>query len=201
MLAVAWIGTRIVTKRRLRKKLVVGTAALFLAFLGVYNIVLKASLTFLDDGVFWKDALLGYDVEKKYFTLEATLAAGTKRTYQGTLKEKDQELTLTQTGEEFPKERVIFSLLRSNRFLITYELQAAKGKDWAAQAVLGVTKEGVPFATGTGPVCIVTGGTGSMTVSYQGKSYYVCCSGCRTSFNDNPGKTIAEAKKQGWIKE
>ncbi len=33
-----------------------GLAALFLAFLGVYNIVLKASFTFLDDGVFWKDA-------------------------------------------------------------------------------------------------------------------------------------------------
>ncbi|HVQ31424.1 MAG TPA: PDZ domain-containing protein, partial [Vicinamibacteria bacterium] len=44
------------TRKRLRKTITVGTIALVLATLGVYNIVLKATFSLLDDGVFWKDA-------------------------------------------------------------------------------------------------------------------------------------------------
>ena len=44
------------TRKRLRKNLAVGTIALVLATLGVYNIFLKATCSLLDDGVFWKDA-------------------------------------------------------------------------------------------------------------------------------------------------
>ena len=35
-------------------------------------------------------------------------------------------------------------------------------------------------------------------VSFQGKTYYVCCSGCRDAFNEEPEKYIAEfeAKKK-----
>ena len=41
----------------------------------------------------------------------------------------------------------------------------------------------------------MTGGASTITVSYQGKSYPVCCTGCRDEFNDNPEKyaKIAEA--------
>jgi YHS domain-containing protein len=38
----------------------------------------------------------------------------------------------------------------------------------------------------------VTGGLGTMTVSYEGKTYYVCCSGCRDEFKADPKKYIAE---------
>jgi hypothetical protein len=34
----------------------------------------------------------------------------------------------------------------------------------------------------------MTGGAAGMTVSYQGKSYAVCCTGCRDEFNENPAK-------------
>jgi YHS domain-containing protein len=33
-----------------------------------------------------------------------------------------------------------------------------------------------------------------MQVSYMGQTYYVCCSGCRDAFNENPAKIIAEYK-------
>ena len=33
-----------------------------------------------------------------------------------------------------------------------------------------------------------------MPVTYQGKTYYVCCSGCRDLFNDNPAAIVAEAE-------
>jgi YHS domain-containing protein len=39
---------------------------------------------------------------------------------------------------------------------------------------------------------VVSGGKGTMPVSYKGKTYYVCCSGCRDEFKENPEKYIAE---------
>jgi hypothetical protein len=41
-------------------------------------------------------------------------------------------------------------------------------------------------------LCIVTGGLGTSTVTYKGQTYYVCCSGCRDAFNENPEKFIKE---------
>jgi hypothetical protein len=42
--------------------------------------------------------------------------------------------------------------------------------------------------------CVVSGGVGTMTVSYKGETFWVCCSGCRDAFNENPEKYIAEFK-------
>ena len=30
---------------------------------------------------------------------------------------------------------------------------------------------------------------------YKGKTYYVCCSGCRDAFNENPEKFLKALKK------
>jgi hypothetical protein len=72
---------------------------------------------------------------------------------------------------------------------------------FSKQYQVGYTKEGVTFGTLGGekkPECVVTGGLGTMAVSYMGQTYYVCCSGCRDAFNENPAKIIAEynAKKK-----
>jgi YHS domain-containing protein len=62
---------------------------------------------------------------------------------------------------------------------------------------LNATKEGESFAGGAKkPECIVTGGAATIAVSYMGKTYYVCCSGCRDEFNANPEKIIKEAAKK-----
>ena len=45
-------------------------------------------------------------------------------------------------------------------------------------------------------LCIVTGGLGTSTVSYKGQTFYVCCSGCRDAFNENPEKFIKEFEKK-----
>lgn len=59
---------------------------------------------------------------------------------------------------------------------------------------LAYTKEGEAFGADSkkGPECVVTGGLGTMAVSYMGQTYYVCCSGCRDAFNENPAKIIAQ---------
>lgn len=153
------------------------------------------------DGAYWKEATLKFDLKKQIYVLEAVLAAGGKRTYTGKLNEKDKLLALEEVTESWPRERVVFSLLRANRFLIDVETQSAKGKDWTPVAQLGCTKEGVPFVRGEGVKCIVTGGAGTIPVTHAGKTYYVCCTGCRGFFEKDPEKTIADAKKAGWIKE
>ncbi len=153
------------------------------------------------DGAFWKEGSLTFDLKKQVYVLQAVLADGGKRTYEGKLVEKEKLLTLEEATEGWPRERAVFSLLRDNRFLIDIETQSAKGKDWTSLAQLGCTKEGVPFVRGEGVKCIVTGGAGSIPVTFGGKTYYVCCTGCRAFFNANPEKTIADAKKAGWIKE
>lgn len=64
---------------------------------------------------------------------------------------------------------------------------------------VAATKEGEALAakaTGKkGNECIVTGGLGTIAVSYKGQTYYVCCSGCKEAFEENPEKYINAAKK------
>ena len=59
---------------------------------------------------------------------------------------------------------------------------------------IGLTKEGESFAAGSAaveqPKCIVTGGAATLTVSYKGQSYPICCTGCRDEFNENPEKYL-----------
>ena len=82
--------------------------------------------------------------------------------------------------------------------------EAAKGAavKGEAEAKLAerTAKEGESFASAGGkkPVCIVTGGLGTTAVSYKGATYYVCCSGCREAFLEDPEKFIKEfnAKKK-----
>ena len=50
--------------------------------------------------------------------------------------------------------------------------------------------------TSRGPECIVTGGEGTMTVMHAGKTYYVCCTGCRDAFLADPEGILKEAAER-----
>jgi YHS domain-containing protein len=39
----------------------------------------------------------------------------------------------------------------------------------------------------------VTGGAAAMTLTYQGRSFPICCTGCRDEFNENPEKYLKKA--------
>ena len=51
-------------------------------------------------------------------------------------------------------------------------------------------------AGGKKPECCVTGGLGTSQVTYMGQTYWVCCTGCRDAFNENPAKVIADYMKK-----
>src|SRR5207302_11489181 len=105
-------------------------------------------------------------------------------TFTGALKK--QVLTLDRQVKD-ETQRLVFTLLHENRFLYRYEVRPAGKTVFAKQYGVGATKDGVPFAGGDGkPQCIVSGGLGTTPVMYKGKTYFVCCSGCRDEFRASP---------------
>jgi len=141
---------------------------------------------------------LHYRADKDEYEFIAKTPDKQKQSWRGTLKVK--VLTLEREDEAAKqKQRIVLTLLHSNRFLYSLDVKAANKATYTRQYQVGATKEGVPFAGGDGkPECIVSGGVGSIQVRYMGQTYYVCCSGCRDEFNDNPKKYVDEysAKKK-----
>lgn len=82
------------------------------------------------------------------------------------------------------------------RLILAYSTRLPDRKIYNKVFQVAYTKEGESFGTaGTKkPECVVTEGLGTMAVSYMGVTYYVCCSGCRDAFNENPAKVIADYK-------
>lgn len=164
-----------------------------------------------------EDAWLTVAFEKgKYFTQGELRALPKKGQYelkvQTPAKETltfvglfaDSRLTLDRTDEKKGEtQRLVLTLLHNNRFLYRYEVKAADKPQFVKLYQVGATKEGVPFAQGEeGPECVVSGGLGTIKVMHKGETYYVCCSGCRRAFQDEPEKYIKEyeekkAKKAG----
>ncbi|MCE9563165.1 MAG: YHS domain-containing protein [Planctomycetes bacterium] len=133
------------------------------------------------------------DKEEVRYTLKLTTPTKTTATFTGTLK--DKVLTLDRTDSAAEDQRLVFSFLHHNRHLVRLETRpAGTAIAFTKQWQVGATKEGVPFAeVAKGPECIVSGGVGTMKVSYMGKDYWVCCTGCRDAFKDDPEKYIKEA--------
>lgn len=91
--------------------------------------------------------------------------------------------------------RVTFHLLSNKRVTLLVE---RGGSTFRRVGGIGYTRKGQSIA-GRGddkPVCIVTGGTGTIKVAHKGKTYHVCCSGCQQAFEDDPEAVIADYLEQ-----
>ena len=134
---------------------------------------------------------LRYLPDKGEYTLTLLTPAKDKLAFTGTLKERVLTFQREQDGEQ---QRLVITLLHEGeRFLYRYDVKPPGKALFAQRYKVGATKEGIAFAAGDGkPECVVSGGLGTMPVTYMGKTYYVCCSGCRTEFNENPAKYVAE---------
>jgi len=143
---------------------------------------------------------LRYDVDKKKYKLTVKDRKNEEKTFEGELKKG--YLTLDRTDPKSGETqrllmniagggiRFVYSLQRRPKgsTLFTKLYQVESGKEGESLAGGGKERE-----------CVVTGGRGTMEVSYKGKTYYVCCTGCRDAFNENPEKILkeyAERKKK-----
>ena len=94
--------------------------------------------------------------------------------------------------------QLTLSLLDNDQFLAELKRRVAGGETWQQLDTVRQQREGTSFAVAEsdnpGPKCVVSGGLGSMSVSYEGKTYPVCCSGCAAAFNDEPLRWLSKLK-------
>lgn len=143
-------------------------------------------------GKYFTGGELKYDVEKKKYLLALTPVGkdAEKQTYEGTFAKGQLKADRkdAKTGDVY---RVTMNTLaEGEKFALKYEKQdGGKGLFTAAYAMNG-QKDGIAAGGPKKPECIVSGGSANIAVSYMGKTYYVCCSGCRDEFNADPAKYV-----------
>ena len=143
------------------------------------------------------ESRLTYDPAKKMYHLTAKFADGAERNYSGRLTETKLVLE-SQPDKNGDLSRLTVTLLNPKRTLVLHERRPSRQKFYVRVAEVGYTRAGTSLAIAGAnePQCVVTGGKGTTRVSYQGKTYYVCCSGCKQAFDDDPAGIIAEYKKR-----
>ena len=145
-------------------------------------------------------AKLTHDAKTEKFTLVVVAPDKSEKTHTGTFsigKQKETLLVLERTDGDTTEE-FRMTILHENRYLYQLSTKPKAGGEYTRLWQVGCTKEGVAFATSTENECIVSGGKGTIEVTYQGKTYFVCCSGCKAEFKGDPEKFIklaAEKKK------
>jgi hypothetical protein len=146
-------------------------------------------------GKFMDKAELRYLADKKKFQLTGTTPDGKKLTFDG--KMDDDKLVLERTDPDTKDiQRVRINTAAEGIRLIYIVERKTKGSSlWRSEFASQQTKEGESLAkTEKGPECVVSGGRGTSTVSYNGETFYICCSGCADAFKENPKKYVDEFK-------
>jgi YHS domain-containing protein len=157
-----------------------------------------ASLHFtVKEGKLLHAGVLTYDIAKKRYTFAATLPDKSKRTYSGTLAGKKLALE-TEPDDSGKVHQIVLTLLNEKRTLILFQERRHSERLFTRIAEVGYTREGTKLAEegGQGPECIVTGGKGTISMTYKGKTYWFCCTGCQGAFQDDPEGILAEAAER-----
>jgi ribosomal protein L24E len=148
-----------------------------------------------------QSARLGFDPDKKEYVLEGQLADDKVRTLTGV--RMGNRLVLESHAEDQTVHQVTLTLLNDKRTLLLYQTRNPRATQFTRVAEVGYTRAGTRLAEEavTGRECIVTGGLGTIQVEHKGQTYWVCCTGCREAFADDPEGVLAEAKKRGKQRE
>lgn len=142
---------------------------------------------------------LKYNVAKKQYELTTTDKDKKIRVFTGEFKRGTLKLESKDEKSGDVHRITLNTLSEGVRLAMSYEIQEGGKGLFASVYKASGTKEGESFAGGAAskkPECVVTGGVGTMAVSYNGKTYYVCCSGCRDEFNENPKKYVDAFEKK-----
>jgi len=145
------------------------------------------------EGKHIRKGILTWDAKAKKFRMEAIFADKMKRKYTGEFA-KNAFVLEAEPDEKGYVSRVTIRQLNEKRMLVLYEARKATQSFYRRLGEVGYTREGTRLASSdsTGPECVVTGGAGTIAVSFKGKTYYVCCTGCRDAFNDDPEGILAD---------
>lgn len=163
-----------------------------------------------DQGQYFRSGRLTWDAVANQFRLTGTSPEGRERVFAGTFSEPPEEFqeagTIVHTkfklqldevgGDEKDRWQVVISQQNNDRYLM--ELSKTRAGDFARFDTVGHQRQGTSFAKSDTDYgerkCIISGGLGTIQVSYQGKSYWVCCTGCQAAFNEDPEGWLRDAK-------
>lgn len=161
-------------------------------------------------------AKLTYDTPKDQFVLNIQEEDNLSRTFKGNFSQpvvdkpgdddklqRTYKLEMTEevNADAAEQWKFVFNQQENNRYLL--EIYRKKGKgEFVRVDTVATQRDGTSFAisdTDYGDrTCIISQGLGTMQVSYQGKNFWVCCTGCKAAFEAEPERWIAlwEEKKK-----
>lgn len=170
-----------------------------------------------DKSPYFKNARLTFIAEAARFALTATNSDGVTREYMGDYTDPVHEivgpddkmhrvfrLELTQTEESAKQEanetwQVAFSQQENDRYLLEVDKRRGKAA-FRRYDTVSTQREGTSFALNDSDygdkTCIISQGLGTIAVSYKGKTFWVCCSGCKAAFDAEPDVWIARAEQR-----
>jgi YHS domain-containing protein len=138
-----------------------------------------------------------WDAERQEYELEAVTSDQKQRTYRGKLvgNKLTLETSADDAGETY---QIVLTQLNDKRSLLLFQSKGARQQQFNRIAEVGYTRAGTKLAEDRvdGPECIVTGGKGTMSKVYQGKTYWFCCTGCRDAFEEDPEGILAQAAER-----
>ncbi len=134
-------------------------------------------------------ALVASDIDDKKDNKESP------ERFTGQLTDGALVLTADHPAIDRPARISLRLVAGGDRMLVLYEKRIG-GRAFARLAEVGSTRKGSSFAKAqaSGPQCVVTGGLGTIAVEHKGTKYYVCCTGCRDYFLDDPERVLAELR-------
>jgi YHS domain-containing protein len=154
----------------------------------------------IKNGKFLKSGEMRYLPAKKLYQMSAVDADGKKLVFEGGLKNEYLTLERVDPATKETQRITMNTAAEGVRFIYRFSHKSEGGTLWIKDYMVQATREGESLGKKEVKTeCVVSGGAGTMPISYKGETYYVCCSGCRDAFNENPEKYIAEfkAKKAG----
>ncbi|MCC6417069.1 MAG: hypothetical protein IT429_02340 [Gemmataceae bacterium] len=147
----------------------------------------------LTGGKHFKRGELRYLTDKGAYQLTVIDKADKARVFEGKLKNRRLVLTRDDRATGGAEQIQMYLAGGGIRFIYEFAVRPPNRTLYTKDFQVAMTRAGESFgAAAKKAECIVTGGLGTMAVMHKGATYYVCCSGCRDAFNEDPEKFIKE---------
>jgi len=149
----------------------------------------------IQKGKLFKGGELRYLTDKQKYQLTLTDLKDKKLVFDGALK--NGLLILERTDDDKKETQQISMNVAGDgvRFNYWYKTKPTSKKVYDKGYLVACNKEGDSLGgKSEGKECPVSGGLGRIAVTFKGETFYVCCTGCRDAFNENPEKYVKEFK-------
>lgn len=167
-----------------------------------------------DKSPYIRTGRLTWDTEQNKFAMNVSDPAGTTRQFTGDFSEPVHEIVGSddklhkvfrlefnehENGDSSELWQLAFAQQENNRYLL--EVSKRRGKtNFARFDTVSTQRDGTSFAVSDAgyaeKTCIISEGLGTMEVTWKGRSYWVCCTGCKAAFEEDPETWIARAAKK-----